>query len=221
MKYFLISTTLILNLAFSTFAVSSGIFILGDPSTSDDCEDCIGNLISTGREPKVVDEFTTFNEEQYKLQDLATQICGLYKASTNIPGDTKELVSSYMIENDMGAPTTANMIKFLNQNKNHLQCYGRNYIKYSVIKKSYEPMIYKLLTSELVADNNFIDFNAVDIVNGKPETLLDYIDSIIADPDYIGTNHYTEIKKLRAHLTDKKNGFGAKNHSDLSNDKGN
>ncbi|MCK4710024.1 MAG: hypothetical protein KAU21_15505, partial [Gammaproteobacteria bacterium] len=62
------------------------------------------------------------------------------------------------------------MIKFLNENKDDLVCFGRNYIKQSVKKKTYKAMIFTFLFREMrdKEKNLKIDFNAVGIVDGKP-----------------------------------------------------
>ena len=57
-----------------------------------------------------------------------------------------------------------------------------------------------------------IDINGIDIVNGRKETILDYIDGILSDPDAEDKYNVKEIKGLRRMFVKR---FGAKSAEEL------
>lgn len=202
-----------------TFGTYTSV-VADDPSN---CVHCKTNLRgepskSMGGAGKIMRAVAEVQDEKIKLKVLAGRICYLYSQSGQIPKDTKKLISDYMTSNDYSQPTLANMIKFLNHNKNNLQCSGRSFIKEAINQRVYKPMVYSLLTSEFDTGDEYINFNAIDVVDGKPETIVDYMDYIIANGEKRGEQYIKEVSELRDYLMDEEDGFAAKRFKDLPQD---
>jgi hypothetical protein len=158
------------------------------------------------------------------INSLADSLCRLYRFSKDVPTDAKEEISSFMIKNNKGKPTLPNMILFLNKNKDELHCETgkgrRNFIKEAITVAYHNPMINNFLIEKFLLDEEgspMIDFNAVDIINGQPETVLDYLDSVLDGTAKIklNANSREDLENLRFTLADEKDGFGANNFKDL------
>ena len=74
----------------------------------------------------------------------------------------------------------------------------------------YESILYDFLLYD--EEEYPIDVNTIEMVNGKPETLLDYLDHILADPQVERKYNKNEIYVLRETIIDD---FGVKKASEL------
>jgi hypothetical protein len=156
------------------------------------------------------------------LQLLGTRLCMLYTDSRNIPKDATKVMVDYLSKNTSIKPTNANIVKFINENQDELDCSDelglrRNFVKMAIKKRHHGSMISGYLMDTLLLDEVMLDFNAVDIVNGQPETVLDYLDSVLDGSAGIKVteNMRKEFNDLRFTLSDEEDGFGAKNFKDL------
>ncbi len=189
-------------------------------ATGDDCVSCEKKLPGTPDQAipgdlKAIAKFKPKSRQLTKIEKLGWKFCHLYTNSRDIPGDARKAIKDYMLKNNEGEPTLENMINFMNRNKDQLRCGDRNYIKKAVATSSMEAMIYKFLSGELDNDDIYIDFNAVDIIDGKPETVLDYLDKVIAGEGNHSSVYVVEVKKLRNFLADEDDGYSAKKFNEL------
>lgn len=157
-----------------------------------------------------------------KLQKLGTRLCMLYTDSRDIPKDATQVMVDYLTKNTSIKPTNANIVRFINQNQDELDCVDdnglrRNFVKIAIKGRHHLSMISGYLMDTLLLDEVLLDFNAVDIVNGKPETVLDYLDAVLDGSAGIKVtaNMRKEFTNLRFTLSDEEDGFGAKNFEDL------
>jgi hypothetical protein len=116
---------------------------------------------------------------------------------------------------------TFNLSQFaetLNSSKEYLKCYyNENFFKVAILENSYKSIFYKYIAKKFRKTNPKFDFNVIDVVGGKPETILDYIDAILrGEKGALRTPRYIkDVKKLRRFLSHETKGFGAKKFVDL------
>lgn len=84
------------------------------------------------------------------------------------------------------------------------------FIKRVISLGMYEYILYDFLLYD--EEEYPIDVNTVEVVDGKKETVLDYIDNILADPEVSNKYDVAEIKDLRGLLIED---FKAKKANDL------
>ena len=165
----------------------------------------------------------TYNPNKTKLRQLAGSICAAYGSSGNkIKSEVKGLVTSYMKRNAHYKTTTnKQIIQFLNQHKDYMVCglERKNYMKVAFDQGRHQELFRGLFISSLYDrkndKNTFIDINAVSYTTqGKPETVLDYIESVIAD----STNSKTMIMHAKSIKRMFSKHFGAKHFTDLPKD---
>ncbi|MEH6537831.1 MAG: hypothetical protein V7719_15625, partial [Psychroserpens sp.] len=114
------------------------------------------------------------------------------------------------------------LTKFWNENSEKFICYEgpedetrnpQHFMKRIVDLGMYNTVLYDFLLSD--EDEYSIDVNAIEIYKGKEETLLDYLDSIIANPEKAKEYNMPEIKDLRGVIIED---YGAKTASELKKD---
>ena len=151
-------------------------------------------------------------------QNLSNLICMKYATSTNLHADVANVISKHIKRHGIGSGDEKSIVNFMNNNKDLLNCQDldnegvrRNIIKMAVHRDKVRPMIYKFLFKISKTSGTQVDFNAVDYVDGKFETPLDYLDNRIAN-----TNSKTYLKELKQLRNIMANTFGAKNFNSLS-----
>lgn len=156
--------------------------------------------------------------------DLASRLCTLYSISGDIVSDSKDTIVNFIKtkEPDYPSPSTADIIRLLNKNKNYMICEnGKNFINFAIEKGYYNEIVVALFGEELFSDDVLLDFNAITMTYNpttkleEPMTVLDYIEKVaLLDPAISGDDttarEITEIKDLI--IED----FGAKNYSALT-----
>ena len=159
-----------------------------------------------------------------ELQLLGTRLCMLYTDSRDIPKDATQIMVNYLTENTSIKPTTVNIIKFINQNQDEMDCSDdrgirRNFVKMAIKGRHHGSMISAYLMDTLLPEDEetMLDYNAVDIINGKPETILDYLDAVLDGSAglKVTENMRKDFNNLRFTLIDVDDGFGAKHFKDL------
>lgn len=117
--------------------------------------------------------------------------------------------------------TRLQLTNFIDVNKNSLNCYGRNYLKRAVVGDAsahhqgvYNEVFYDWLFDLLDTSTGPIDFNAIDWIGGTGETLMDYLDKILARqvPHGLGAEDLSQIQGLRDKL---RRDYGAKRFGEL------
>jgi hypothetical protein len=212
MKLLLIGVILSFNITASAAA--------DDPS---ECKHCVRSLSGTPDKavPGDLRKIASYTPLT-KLQKLGGLLCQLYTDSRDIPKDATQIMTNYLNENTSIKPTNENIVKFINKNQDEMDCSDelglrRNYVKMAIKGNTHRTMISDYLMDTLLLDDVMLDFNAVDIVNGQPETVLDYLDSVLDGSAGIKVteNMRKEFNNLRFTLSDEEDGFGAKNFKDL------
>lgn len=195
-----------------TFIFSSGIYAA-------DAEICAGIGV-----PEIagesVNEILAANEPVKKYSE--TQITNAARAACNYLADSltlgfssskfKEKIANQIGLNPNDKDINSLLSDFLNQNKDKMICAkdpksntsrSMHFYKYAILNG-----IIDLYDEILFDDEEFeIDFNAVEMVDGKPETLVDYIDKRIAS----GTGIANTLKGIRIDVVD----LGGKKGADL------
>lgn len=142
---------------------------------------------------------------------IANQLC-FETDSASVKGFNKEVFEKPILETYKISRDDKNKNKivsqFLNTYKNKLIC---KKAKDSIVRRDLH--VYKLALFRSVIDtfdellfdedNYTIDFNAYEMVDGKKETLVDYIDKLIADGNH-GKGELLSIRDVVVHLGGKK-----------------
>lgn len=124
-----------------------------------------------------------------KIRNLASGICMDFMNDGNVIAENvRLLIINHMkkFENTT-SPSSADIIKFLNKNKNFMTCgeEDKHYMKESFDHgRAYDQLFNVLFFEELLTDDEslWVDINAISLnENGKPETVLDYMYIQIAD----------------------------------------
>lgn len=156
-----------------------------------------------------------YKPNEAKLLTLAFRICSNWSQVADVAGTTHNLITTYIKDNHLGGTTDLDVLNFLNTNKDYLQCEkSTNFFKVAIFENKYQSLFYKYIAKKFRKTNPKFDFNVVDIVNEQPETILDYIDSLLrGEKATILTPKYVkDVKKLRRLLVKM---FEAKNFEDL------
>jgi hypothetical protein len=198
-------------------------FNISAKAVDTDCKHCEKSLSGTPDKavPKDLRKIASYTPLT-KLQKLGTRLCMLYTNSRDISKDATQIMTNYLNENTSIKPTNVNIVKFINTNQDEMNCSDeiglrRNFIKMAIKGNSHRTMISDYLMDTLLLDDALLDFNAVDIVDGQPETVLDYLDSVLDGSAGIKVTKLMrkEFTNLRFTLADEEDGFGAKNFKDL------
>ena len=141
-----------------------------------------------------------------QIKNAANTACGYLEASLREgfnAGKFKEKIANQIGLNPNDKDINSLLSDFLNQNKDKMICNkdpksdrSRNmhFFKYALFRG-----IIDLYDEILFDDEEFeIDFNSVEIVDGKPETLVDFIDKEIAT----GTMRANTLKGIRIDVVD-------------------
>lgn len=156
-----------------------------------------------------------------KLKLLANNICSAFDTAQRNPEyDLLESVNSFIVhhlELDKEKNNTEEIFNFWKDNSKYLICELENakartsqhVLKRAIALEYHQQVFYQYLFR---IDEPDLVFNAVEIVDNRKETILDYIDDIIASDDF--EKHYNtgEVKKLRKLLANK---FNAKTAIEL------
>jgi len=122
-----------------------------------------------------------------ELKKIASKLCGDVYLSDTVGFSFKRFIK--LIADGVGADPNAENINevistFLNTNKNKLICSEDKYKQDKREKHLYKQALLRGITDlydDVLLDDELyeIDFNSYEIVNGKKETILDYIDKLI------------------------------------------
>ncbi|MEL6562132.1 MAG: hypothetical protein AAFQ94_28360, partial [Bacteroidota bacterium] len=96
--------------------------------------------------------------------------------------------------------------RFFNDNNNCLICGNDTSLKIRnnehILKRSISSNMPHLLRKALETENYDIDYNFYEIVNGKKETILDFIDKILSNEDLMRTYDKEELEDLMDMIED-------------------
>lgn len=87
-----------------------------------------------------------------------------------------------------------------------------NFLKRAVSLGKYETILYDFLLSD--PEKIQINVNSVEVINGKKETLLDYLNTILATPAKRSQYVASDLEDLRSWIIDE---YGAKTAEELKN----
>ncbi len=168
--------------------------------------------------------------EKAELKKLVYNICNQigFAQSNNVATIAKDVELMVLKYNGWDRSTPdykKKFTKFLNDNSKDFICtnQGHRYKPEHIFKrvismKYYTPILTEFLLSaaEDDEDENMYDINVnvitKDSATGKPETVLDYLDRVLADPGVKNNYDVLEIERLRVLLV---RGYGAKHAKDL------
>jgi hypothetical protein len=112
------------------------------------------------------------------------------------------------------------LTKWWNENNHRFICHEegttkftrnpQHFLKRVIDLGMHKTILYDFLLSD--EDDYPIDVNAIETYNGKEETVIDYIDNILKDPEVASNYNVREIKDLRDVLI---LDYGAKTSSEL------
>ena len=167
-------------------------------------------------------------DDKYKIEGLSINICSIIADQGNqIAPKVNIAIEEYLKKHEgIKNPTKAQKIKFLNRNKDIMTCDGKHehYMKHALDKGKYREVFTGLFGDlGVTKDGLHVDVNAVTLhadvrsavkQDAEPETVLDYVDFIIATNKY-GEAYSKELKRFRRSLTKY---YGAKKFSELPAD---
>ena len=179
-------------LLFGSFT-SSKTFISEKETENCGCE--LTNNIETfitENPPKL--ESLTQQEEltEKEIKEIAGRLCS-DMAQSNTKGFNKKrfvkIITKGIGKNEDDHNINIYVSNFLNKYKNQLICPKDEYLQDNRTKHLYKSAILKgisaLFDEILLNEDEYeIDFNAYEIVNGKKETILDYLDKLILTENY-------------------------------------
>jgi hypothetical protein len=113
---------------------------------------------------------------------LSEELCGYFIAEgKDIPKLSKKAIEDHMKDYEgIVSPSKAQMVKFLNHNKNYMTC-GKEEKNYMMVSfeygRAYDELFNMLFFDLLVPEDEsiHIDVNAISYHRGKPETVLDFM----------------------------------------------
>lgn len=155
------------------------------------------------------------------LRLLAIRICINYSASgMNVAKDSRRDIVNHIKKHEgISHPSVAQMVTFLNHNKDKMTCgkgkNKKNYMMVAFDRGAYRGLYRDLFVKQLTPKDKsvLIDINAVSYngPNGAPITVLDYMNGKLADPR--NTDGFKkEIERLKRLFSKK---FGAKTFAQL------
>jgi hypothetical protein len=120
---------------------------------------------------------------------LSEELCGYFIAEgKDIPKLSKKAIEDHMKDYEgIVSPSKAQMVKFLNHNKNYMTC-GKEEKNYMMVSfeygRAYDELFNMLFFDLLVPKDEsvHIDVNAISYHLGKPETVLDFMYREYNDP---------------------------------------
>ena len=159
-----------------------------------------------------------------RIDEFSKKMCKaslVYRTSAKTAGENiEEMMLSFLGTSKEDPKHKEILTKFWNEYNEKLICYEgpedetRN--PQHFLKRVVDLGMYSILYDFLLYDEDEypIDVNAVEVYNGKEETLLDYMDAIIANPKNEEKYNMQEIKDLRGTIIGY---YGAKKASELEN----
>lgn len=156
------------------------------------------------------------------IEKLAVRLC-VNMVNANATGkDIVKVMEDQILEYMKISRSTPNykdkIITFWNDNKNGFVCHGKMNSKTRetehLMKRAIALSIHNKVFYEFLLDTEDVEINpnAVEYVNGQPETVVDYLDKILADPNSSRKYVISDIKRLRKDLV---NYYGAKSAREL------
>ncbi len=193
--------------------------VVSDPAAP--CADCSPTL--SGTPAKGIDKDLrkiASSAPSENIGSLAQGLCNTFLGDgTKIAKKSKVLILKHMADYEgIHNPSTAQIIKFLNHNKNFMTCGddNKNYMMFSFdYGRAYDQLFNVLFFDELLSEDDslYVDVNAVSMgPNGEPETVLDYMYRQYNDKGN-PENTRNEIKSLIETFEDY---LGAKRYSSLN-----
>jgi len=156
-----------------------------------------------------------YKPNEAKLLTLSYRICSSWNKDKGVASNTHKLITNYISDNKLGGTTDMDVLNFLNTNNKYLECAkDTNFFKIAIYENKFKSIFYKYIAKKFRKTTPKFDFNVVDVVDRKPETILDYIDAILrGDKGADLTDQYIkDVEKLRRLLVKM---FKAKNFEDL------
>ena len=153
------------------------------------------------------------NEQNRKFaQDLCLSVLSARNATgEDIPTLIKNEFAKHLSINVADPDYQTKITQFWNANQNDFICSGKIQERY----RESEHLLKRMIN--LNEDSNFfyrfllkdkqVDVNAIEYVDGEPETIIDFLDKIIPDPNKDRYYSKKELIKLRKNLIKH---FGAK-----------
>ena len=170
--------------------------VLGEV-TQDGCDECMAKM--EGNPADEVKQFEPLAKigASENIEELAGTICNYYLlAGADMAKKIKTVITNHIAKYEkVISPSKAQIIQFLNKNKNYMMCgedKKTNYLVAAFGNTGSINQLYNILFFDLLVDDDteeYIDVNAISYSegDGKPETVLDFM--------------YREIKKPRAKST--------------------
>lgn len=196
---------------FTLLSLSLGVFA---KTNEDGCLECDKKL--SGAKPVETSEYDAVNQamiEEVKI--LANQLCDtmlLFKGMGKQPSIAFErgVLKFLDIDKKENPNYRSEISKFWNQYNEYMICTNER-VGYEtpqhLLKRVVEMnTIDSFYFSYFLEDEN-INVNAIEWKDGQPETVVDYLDSIIADPNSEYIYDLTAVKQLRSFLVSR---IGAK-----------
>jgi hypothetical protein len=209
-KSFLVFIIALFN--FNAFAMESPV--------SDDCPSCHRSLSGMPMNGSLSDVEKIANARDPKLVELSNTICkrlSRYQAQGH--STPQEILESNILSYLNISKDTPNYRKkitsFWNKNFSNLVCTWADFgmtAPQHLSKRIIDMDLHKQVYYKYLLRDKEIDINGIDIVDGRKETILDYIDGILADPEAGDKYNVKEIKKLKRMFVKH---FDAKNARDL------
>jgi hypothetical protein len=142
-------------------------------------------------------------QNNYKNEELASKICSFGYSSWGNTSPTDEFDKAILREigTDLNDPERKMKVSnYLNENSHILIC-GDDGIdglreREQLLKRSVSSGFYGYVIQLAIDVEYSIDFNQYEIVNGKKETLLDFIYLILDDEDLANDYDIAELKGL-------------------------
>lgn len=127
------------------------------------------------------------------IKVLSQKICNHFRGNANkIAESTKKSIIAYLTKyENLPNPTLAQIIEFLNRNKNYMTC-GDNNKNYMMVSfehgSAYDQLFNILYLGEFLPEDEsqtYIDLNAISYTGefGAPETVLDYMYRTMIHPN--------------------------------------
>jgi hypothetical protein len=156
-------------------------------------------LAQTGQEVK----------KQNDDDELASRICNASYLAFGGAEPAKFLNAAILSQLgvDLNHPNRSQIISdFFNENHDNLICNGMSHKKHReyehIFKRAIAHKEYGFLYHYAGNEEYSINFNTYEIVDGKKETLLDYVDMILSDPVKRDEYNIDELKMVRLTLVE-------------------
>jgi hypothetical protein len=164
-------------------------------------------------------ETRDINEKNRKFaQNLCLSVLSARNATgEDIPTLIRNEFAKFLNINPSDADYQSKVTTFWNDNQNDFICSGKINTQYRESEHLLKRMINLNEESNFfynfLLDDMNVRVNAVEYVNGEPETVIDFIDKIVSDPQ--SSRYYSIVKltKLKKMLIDY---YGAKRAHDLN-----